>query len=323
VIVAAATFEGYNIQDWNVNGAIFKSLNFESDNFEKSVLRGTYFENTTFLNCNFRDIDFANASFKDCKFEKCIFSETNFSNVEFSLIRFIDCGFYATNFTKTSLSDVDLRESDLGEIDFSSCFFENVQAQNVKTSLSSAFPHDWPLPGDLDIGEDQRTFEIELLQNCDLTRLDLKRAKGIYGYSGLPVIGCPKSVPDDVLLDDNRLFSNFTLSEEDISGAHLEGKNLRAWKLYRVKSGKVTGAVSLPSGWRLVSGYLVGPTANLNFAKLSGADLSGLDLSEVTFRSADLFGANFTNCSLDKVDFSNANVKNAIFPTGFVPNTGF
>lgn len=323
VTVTSTKFEGHNINEWHVNGAIFKSVSFHSDNFEKSDMHGTSFENAFFFKCNFQDIDFTNSFFKDCDFEKCTFSDTDFSNAKFSHVSFLECGVYVTNFNKASLDDVDIRESDIGQIDFSSCSFENVQAQNVKTSLITAFPLNWPLPGNLELGEDQRTFEIQLWQNRDLTGLDLKRAKGIYGYNGLPVIGRPKSVPEDVLIDDNRLFSNFTLSEEDISGAQLEGKNLRAWKLYRVKSGRVTGDVSLPSGWRLVNGYLVGPTANLNFAKLAGADLSGLDLRDVTFRSADLSGANFMYCSLDRVDFSNAILNNAIFPTGFVPNTGF
>jgi len=319
-VVASNKYEDTSFVDLNFTGATFKSVNFYSGNFSKSVFQGTCFENTFFFNCNFEDINLTNSVFKNCEFEKCVFSDTDFSYAQLFGTQFITCGFNSSSFTDTSLIDVDLRECDLGDIDFSSCFFENVETQNVKTSHISAFPQDWQPPLDLGIGEDQRTFEIKLSPNYDLGGLHLKHATGLYGYSGLPVRGFPKSIPDDVLIDGNRLFSDFSLREEDISGANLEGKNLTAWKFYRVKSGRITGQAALPSGWRIVSGYLVGPTANLNFARLAAGDFSGLDLSDVTFRSADLSGANFTNCRLDRVDFSNAILNNAIFPTGFVPN---
>ena len=45
-----------------------------------------------------------------------------------------------------------------------------------------------------------------------------------------------------------------------------------------VTSGGVTGPATLPAGWSLVDGYLLGPDANLVGADLSGDNLTGVNL---------------------------------------------
>ena len=60
------------------------------------------------------------------------------------------------------------------------------------------------------------------------------------------------------------------LRDSDLTGADLSGANLE-----KVSSGGITGtAKSLPQGWRMLGGYLVGPNADLSDADLFGASLS-------------------------------------------------
>ena len=67
------------------------------------------------------------------------------------------------------------------------------------------------------------------------------------------------------------------------------------------QNGKVTGNPKLPAGWALVSGYYIGPGANLKDANLSGANLYGLNLD-----AADLTRTNFTSAKLGNVSFNDS-----------------
>ena len=72
------------------------------------------------------------------------------------------------------------------------------------------------------------------------------------------------------------------LADSDLSGANLAGANLVG-----VTSGGITGTPptlpkATPTNWQFVSGYLVGPNANLTDADLAGQYLasSNLDRSQ-------------------------------------------
>ena len=69
--------------------------------------------------------------------------------------------------------------------------------------------------------------------------------------------------------------------------------------LTSVQSGGVNGTpASLPTFWRLVRGYLVGPHANLARANLRNASLSTASLQFANLRGADLGNANLHNANL-------------------------
>ena len=58
------------------------------------------------------------------------------------------------------------------------------------------------------------------------------------------------------------------MSNADLTTANLVG----------VRSGGVTGTPALPTDWKLIGGFLIGPGANLSNATLSGFDLTGTSL---------------------------------------------
>ena len=88
-------------------------------------------------------------------------------------------------------------------------------------------------------------------------------------------------------------FSNADLTNADITGADVSKTNFSATVVTRLKSGDVTGVpAGLPANWKIVEGYLVGPTANLTSANLAYVDLSNCNLTGVDLTGADLSGAN-------------------------------
>ena len=95
------------------------------------------------------------------------------------------------------------------------------------------------------------------------------------------------------------------LTDAFLTGATMNGADLRGATLTRVTSGgifiNVNPAAGLPTGWRVVKGFLVGPGAYLG-----GADLSGFSFNQtaVSLSGTDLTRANLTNDNLTNVDLS-------------------
>lgn len=139
------------------------------------------------------------------------------------------------------------------------------------------------------------------LTGADLTGIDLSNSNN---YSDL-------ELTDANLTNAN--FSNSFLSSSVFTGSNLSGANLSGAVLNFVTSGGIiaTDATTLPSGWSLVGGYLVGTTADLTGASLPGADLAGLDLRTSTFTNADLAGANLSGTNLASGTAANVNLTGA------------
>ncbi len=70
------------------------------------------------------------------------------------------------------------------------------------------------------------------------------------------------------------------LTNADLNTADLTNTDLTGANLTGVRSGSIVGTPSsLPAGWQLINGYLVGSGANLTGANLYGADLTNADLT--------------------------------------------
>lgn len=66
----------------------------------------------------------------------------------------------------------------------------------------------------------------------------------------------------------------------NFGGVNLSSANLTGARLTGVRSGGITGSpASMPAGWSLVLGYLIGPQANLTEANLNGANLTGVNFT--------------------------------------------
>jgi len=127
-------------------------------------------------------------------------------------------------------------------------------------------------------------------------------------------------------------FTNTDLSGAAIRNTNLSGLNLSSITLTNLASSGLNGgsggsAVVLPSGYSIISGFLIGPTVNMssndmsgiviqasqscssaNFssANLTNADLSGVNLSNANFTGSNLSNANFANTNLSGVTFTSA-----------------
>jgi uncharacterized protein YjbI with pentapeptide repeats len=126
-------------------------------------------------------------------------------------------------------------------------------------------------------------------------------------------------------------FATTDLEYANFSGADIQGANLAGADMDYVGSGGVTGTpASLPPGWGIAGGYLVGPNASLSWgtdlsnaifpvsslagANLEGANVSGAELAAVTsMENTNLSYANFSGADLTGEDLTGANLTGATF----------
>lgn len=139
---------------------------------------------------------------------------------------------------------------------------------------------------------------------CDLTNADLNSADLVgadLSQAQLPGADLEHADLDDVTLDQA------SLSGAALAAASLEGTSMLGDSLAGAASGFITGTpASLPTGWTLTDGYLVGAGADLTSAGLQNANLSGANLTGVTLTDAGLSGANLTDATLTSADINGA-----------------
>ena len=109
-------------------------------------------------------------------------------------------------------------------------------------------------------------------------------------------------------------FAGANFTKADFTGAKMATARLTG-----ARSGGIVGHPSgLPTGWKLLHGFLVGPGANLSGANLaslnlSGADLTGANLQGTSFYSTNLSHANLTAANLASASLSYANITGTRF----------
>ena len=166
------------------------------------------------------------------------------------------------------------------------------------------------------------------MEGSDLSGTDLSNSTLVSVDAG------GTSVPRDVVAAVASAKSTFgvKLFRAKLSGANLNQAKLKYAGLAGVMSGGIKGTpATLPSGWKLTVGYLVGPKANLSNANLQGASLSGIKLATATLSGATTCGlasrpsslptgwvsrgscmigpgANLKGANLSELDFGSANL---------------
>ena len=135
-------------------------------------------------------------------------------------------------------------------------------------------------------------------------------------FSGCDLRGAVLQGAD--LSNSNLAMTNLTKSNlvgVNVAGANLSGVNLTNAYLSKISSGGIIGVPSsVPTGWSVISGFLVGPSANLAGANLAGAHLAGVALGGgATVCPPPGFvcfggGADLSNSNLSGADLSGANL---------------
>lgn len=189
------------------------------------------------------------------------------------------------------LDDTDLSDADLSGADLASVLSGGISGD------PEHLPDGWLLVNGYLVGPDANLVGANLT-GADLTGANLRGASLLFAY----LVGADLTDAD--------------LTDADLSYAELSGATLTG-----VISGNTQSPSSLPDGWSMLNGYLVGPGANLsgadlhgadlNSRNLSGTDLSGANLYDANLRWTNLRGANLRGANLGSVDLNDADLTDA------------
>jgi len=235
------------------------------------------------------------------------FSTSAFANQDFASADFTNAVLTNADFTNSNLSRAILTGTNLTNANLAGAILSGVRSGSI-TGTPAALPSGWKLSKGFLVGPGANLSGANLagatLAYANLTGTDLSHAN--LTSANLRLV---------------RL-SRANLTGANLTGANVGGADIRGASLSGVRTGSLIGTPSwLPSGWKLLSGYLVGSGANLRNANLSGvyfgndvdasdADFSGANLTGAIFgpttliSGANLTGANLSQARINGTDLS-------------------
>ena len=205
------------------------------------------------------------------------------------------------NFTNANLTGATFTTTTVTAANFTGATFTNITCGGGLVGVASAI-----LPSAAYVAR-AATYNVFLgpgiiTRNLNFTNIDL---------AGLSLIGADMSGCN---------LTNATLSNADISGANLRGTTLTGIITGGLTS-NTTGATvtTLPGGYIIRAGFIVGPSVNLVGANLSNADISGQSLVGTNIAGANFLGATFTRL----VSGAITGADTASLPSGYVARNGY
>ena len=203
---------------------------------------------------------------------------------------------------------VDLRGTDLTGVNL-----DGVTLTGVKSGEITGIP---TLPTNYTLTNGYIIGPGVVLTGADLTGADLTGAD-LTGVKSGGIIGEPTNIPDNYTLTNGFIIGpDVDLTDADLTGIDLTDADLRNVNLTGTKSGEIIptdgNGVMLPVGYKIVSGYILGPGVDLSGVDLSLFDLSGIDFTNANLTKVDMYGADLTNVSFINTTLTNARLENAI-----------
>ena len=272
-------------------------------------------------------------------------TNANLTNANLQSDALTDVNLTSANLTSADLNYAVLDNVDLSQANMNGTFLVRASSQAV-TGTPAVFPTGFGVAQGYLVGPSVDLTNANLaganLTNADLLDSVLTGASlngtslsgaDLAGATSGGIVGRPTSLPNPWLLAKGYLIGpSASLVHANLTGANLTGADLTQANLtdailtnanltsatfeFAALTGVISGGVNgtqigLYDSWSVVSGYLIGPGANLEGAQLSGSDMFGNDLDNADLSNANLSGVNLGFCSAVGADLNNVNLNGA------------
>jgi uncharacterized protein YjbI with pentapeptide repeats len=215
------------------------------------------------------------------------------------------------DFTTADLSNINLAGVNLNSAKLADANLTRIRSGSIN-GVPSTLPSGWVIRSGFLIGETANLANANLsgldLSNTNLNQVDLSGSRmdsvnladaylagaNLANVKSSKIAGTPANLPahwelsSGYLIGPGASFEGVDFGQANLSYVNMAGTNISGARLDRVtmngiRSGNILGIPSsLPDGWNLIGGYLIGPNADLRGASLQGLDLSGAVLDGVT-----------------------------------------
>ena len=319
----------------NLSGASLASINLSN-----RALNTTNFSNATLTNANFSGAVLTSG----------IFTSTNLSNANLSTAWLKDANLTSANLTGANLTSVKFLGATLTSTNLSGATLTSVSSGAVVATSAPTFPSGWGLVAGNILGSTadltNATLTSANLGSFNLSSATLTGVKSgsLTGTPTLPstflmiggyLVGPGADLTNADLRSQN--LGTVSLNGTNFEGASLGGAKLSANTLTGVKSGSLSSAMgrpsgfvtapmtstpTLPTGYSVKGGYIVGPGVNLTNANFPQVGLSKTDFTNVSLQGATLTGTNLSMTIMDGVK-SGSVTGFPVLPSGWTVSNGY
>lgn len=291
----------------------------------KANLRGANFTWADLRYANLTGVDLTNA-----RFDYADLRSTNFNGANLNQASMYNSKIAYTDFTNARVMNVNLYCGDYWNCGYWSyngpMIFDHTLGWGLDISggYGRQMPSNWTIRNGVLLGPTANLSGTTINQvnfgGLDLSSADFSEANlnGVdFSSSNLSNANFRGANMTGVILNSANLI-NANLSDSTLTAVKLRNTSLDNANLSGVRSKALDSPSTLPSGWIIANGSLIGPSAiatniNLAGANLSGMNLAGIDLSnsnlsKANLRGVDLTGANLKNSNLNGSDITGANI---------------
>jgi uncharacterized protein YjbI with pentapeptide repeats len=298
----------------DIGTAIFQTtgLNLSNVDLRDVNLTGTNLAYSNLSDANLQGANLTNANLTGAKMNAgtnlygTVLAGATMRGGNFDRVNFSNVVLTATVGTATvngaNFANATLSNANLGSLNLGSSSISGVRSGG--TGGTPVLPSGWFLSQGYLVGPSAN------LSGLNLTGVSFA---GITGLTGI-------NLQNSNLTNVN--FSNASLLGFNLAGTNLTGTNFTNANLNGIISGSITATVAptLPTGWTLTNGYLIGPGADLTGASLAGVNLSNRALNTTKFANATLTNANLSGAVLTSGVFTSANLSNANLSNAWLKN---
>ena len=352
--LSGANLTGTNFTNANLNGVISGSLTSTSAptlpaswtltsgyligpgaNLSGASLASINLSNRALNTTNFSNATLTNANFSGAILTSGIFTSTNLSNANLSTAWLKDANLTSANLTGANLTSVKFLGATLTSTNLSGATLTSVSSGAVVATSAPTFPSGWGLVAGNILGSTADLTNATLTSaNLGTYNLSSATLTGVKSGSltGSPTLPSSFSMIGGYLVGPGADLTNANLSNRNLStlslngtilkGASLGGANLSANTLTGVISGSLTSTPTLPTGYSVKGGYIVGPGVNLTNANFPQVGLSKTDFTNVSLQGATLTGTNLSMTIMDGVK-SGSVTGFPVLPSGWTVSNGY
>ena len=240
------------------------------------------------------------------------------------------------NFNGANLDSVILTEANLTNVLGTNMINQPRLSQqysivNNESGLSHIFGPNVNLTNVTFFGTDTIEFGIKNLSGTNLSNAIFRKINlsgvdltnsNLTNVISASIVGTPSKLPNanyiftdetDPNQNDTRISGKRIIGPRmNLCGLNLNNTRLNANNLTGVSSGRILGNPILPNNYKLLNGYIVGPTVNLTNANLKDQDLTGIDLTGANLTNADLTNANLKNATLTRAVITKNTILNGL-----------
>lgn len=252
----------------------------------------------------------------ELQFERMNLTRANMRNSLVEDLEFADGSLAGADFTGATVAGVTLARVNVTGTKFGgAAMFDGVNASGL-IGTPASLPSGWRACKGMLFGPMVNPADNADLSGCVLADANLTDADmGTLNLSSADLTGVdgggtalptdPASAAAAAAAAVPRVKRGVKFFKTKLTGANLKNAKLRFAGLAGVVSGGIKGTpASLPVGWRLTAGFLVGPKANLAGATVSGADFSNIDFSTASLAGAKLTGVYLAGAKLSKANLT-------------------